>query len=394
MNPVVEFASPREGLARRTFAIYPRAYSEAVIKRVQRQGGPEAGSWRILDETRGGAGHAADWTPEMGAAQFALKGGDARLGLLHAALGAAVAGEAGECRLTLSAPVLVGLAGYRLRLEGQVQVSFGADRIRFQEASNGAVQLAFERTPTGWRLAAGAPSGAITVWAPSFLTASGFEDRYVIAATARAGSETEPPSWPPAPADEREAFQTEAADQVSAALALLCGLGPHYEDWIAPIFRGVVAYARDPEDSDRSSSSPAQPGIVSLSFPISTERLAQLLVHELSHQYFFVFNYVAPLTNKDDTTLYYSSLKRRQRRIDKILLALHASANMALYWSDLAAADGLSPEREMGLLAALRHAKHLGAIADQSIGLTPEGRRLWTLQKELLAARGHATDVH
>ena len=45
-------------------------------------------------------------------------------------------------------------------------------------------------------------------------------------------------------------------------------------------------------------------------------------------------------------------------------------------------------------LAALRHAKHLGAIADQSIGLTPEGRRLWTLQKELLAARGHATDVH
>lgn len=392
MNPVVEFASPREGLARRNFSIYPRAYSEAVLKRIGRQGREGGGSWRIVEDSHGKPGHAADWVPEMGAAQFALKGGDARLGMLHAALGAAVAGEAGECRLALAAPVLVGLAGYRLRLERQVALSFGAGHIRFRESPDGAVQAEFARAPAGWRCVLS--QGEMPVWAPNFLTVDTFEDRYVIAAPPTEASEAQPPLWPPAHADGYEGFQAEAAGRVSAALSLLCGLGAHYKDWIAPVFRGVIAYVRDAEDSDRSSSSPAQPGIISLSFPTSVERLGQLLVHELSHQYFFIFNYVAPLTNKDDTALYYSSLKRRRRPIAKILLALHASANMALYWTDLAAKFGMTPERALCLAAALRHAKHLGAIADQSVGLTPEGRRLWTLQKELLVSRGHATHVH
>jgi HEXXH motif-containing protein len=55
------------------------------------------------------------------------------------------------------------------------------------------------------------------------------------------------------------------------------------------------------------------------------------VVHECSHQYFYMARMLTALRrDPDDNALYYSSIVSRHRTIDRILLAYHATANILL----------------------------------------------------------------
>lgn len=114
-----------------------------------------------------------------------------------------------------------------------------------------------------------------------------------------------------------------------AAADLLDRAVPEYAQWVARAVWGVVP-ARTPEGELISGSVSACPWLVKVCYPAAPEALAELLVHEASHQYFYLLSQLGSVDDGSDSTLYYSPLKDTGRPIGMILLAYHACANMLL----------------------------------------------------------------
>jgi HEXXH motif-containing protein len=114
-----------------------------------------------------------------------------------------------------------------------------------------------------------------------------------------------------------------------AAADLLDRAAPEYARWVARAVWGVVpARARGGELI--SGSVRACPWLVEACYPATPDQLAELLVHEASHQYFYLLSQLGPVDDGSDPTLYYSPLKDTGRPIGMILLAYHACVNMLL----------------------------------------------------------------
>lgn len=112
-----------------------------------------------------------------------------------------------------------------------------------------------------------------------------------------------------------------------AAADLLDRAAPEYAQWVARAVWGVVP-ARTPEGELISGSVSACPWLIKACYPAAPEALAELLVHEASHQFFYLLSQLGQVDDGSDPTLYYSPLKDTGRPIGMILLAYHACANM------------------------------------------------------------------
>jgi HEXXH motif-containing protein len=119
-----------------------------------------------------------------------------------------------------------------------------------------------------------------------------------------------------------------------------------------------------------------------ISFPALSVRVAEGLIHESSHPLFHFALLDTLFANGQDQRLYYSPYRRADRPIDRILLAFHAFANVALFYrrlrtvpefKDLAAAE-IESHRE--LLAPM------ATVLEQSDGLTPDGRAFFEAIQE------------
>ena len=80
-----------------------------------------------------------------------------------------------------------------------------------------------------------------------------------------------------------------------------------------------------------SSSFELHPGVVALSHASPAIALADALVHEASHQHFYILGQLGPVHDGSDIQLYYSPARGADRPIDKILLAYHAFGNVLLF---------------------------------------------------------------
>ena len=61
--------------------------------------------------------------------------------------------------------------------------------------------------------------------------------------------------------------------------------------------------------------------------------IAEVLVHECAHQYFYLLAYVGPYDDGSDERLYWSPPLRRNRPLSRILMAYHALANVRLFYA-------------------------------------------------------------
>ena len=162
----------------------------------------------------------------------------------------------------------------------------------------------------------------------------------------------------------------------SDAVELLRVHSPRYGAWVENVIRYVLP--RDGSDGMmRSASSMDWPGVISASFPCGPAALAEVLVHEASHQHLNIVRRLGPIANGDDHSLYHSPLKGVPRPIQAILVGFHAIANMCLFYRDCVDSsidDGgyceanLRRHRE----DALRMSAHL----QTSTGLTEIGRAI------------------
>lgn len=166
-------------------------------------------------------------------------------------------------------------------------------------------------------------------------------------------------------------------DQIAGASAFLAEAAPEYLAWV----EGVVGelFPLDGRDGVlRSRSSVLTPGRVAASFPATPLALAELLVHEASHQYLELARELGPLDDGTDATLYWSPAVKTGRAVGRILVAHHAWANLCALFErcidrkmDI---DGYAA-RNLPLLRA--DLDEMTASLSRSRALTEAGRALW-----------------
>jgi HEXXH motif-containing protein len=153
---------------------------------------------------------------------------------------------------------------------------------------------------------------------------------------------------------------------------------PETFQWCGRVVTDVIALAGDAGTS-RSGSNRDAPGQLALSVPASPLTLAELFVHECSHQYFHLAEELGPVDDGSDSRLYWSPLTRSERPLDRILIAHHAVANIIRFYRAVAArgldVDGHA-EAELDRQAVCLHA--LETTLEKTGALTDRGRALYT----------------
>jgi HEXXH motif-containing protein len=139
-----------------------------------------------------------------------------------------------------------------------------------------------------------------------------------------------------------------------AAVAVLRDVAPDYLEWARRILTAVAVVSGEAHRV-LSGSNKDVPGLVYISRPAHPTEIAEMLVHEASHQYFYLVTRAADVDDGTDQTIYWSGAARAERSIDRILLAYHAFANVLLFY-ERCAARGLDEP------VVRKNQRHIGRI--------------------------------
>ena len=105
--------------------------------------------------------------------------------------------------------------------------------------------------------------------------------------------------------------------------------------------------------------------------------LAEMLVHEATHQYMYILCRLGDIDDGSDPKLYYSPVRRMERPLWAIVLAYHAFANVLLLYRLCRQSgiedDGYCSRHEALLVPQLRE---LERVLTQTNALTEIGRGL------------------
>jgi hypothetical protein len=172
---------------------------------------------------------------------------------------------------------------------------------------------------------------------------------------------------------------------LESALSVLRAHASVYLPWVDRVVRCVIPiYAET--SSLRSASGTGQPGVIQMSFRGQPAALAEMLVHEGTHQYMNLLCRLGDIDDGSDPTLYYSPVRRTGRPIRAIVVAYHAFGNVLLFYRLCRASglvdDGYCLRNETALIPQL---EKLEEALRKTRALTPLGRALW----EPLADRIH-----
>lgn len=334
---------------------------------------------------------SACWQPEIGATLGHLKQNRPVAAVVQALFGLHALRIAGNWIATLEQPVRVSMGGHLFDLQGDVSIDAAPDRIRVRALR--LEPLTFAWSGTAWTLSGEAPHALWRYAAPAFFAYAGFENSYVQTweiPPAAAPSMDLRLTWPQQPAScGTLGLGPAVAAQMDDVFGLLDQIGPTYVPWCQPVLRGIAACPSFDPEMRSSASYSEHAGIVSAAFPLSTPHLAEILVHELSHQYYLMLNVAMPLLRKEASkTLHYSSLKNRQRPLDMLFFAYHATSNMALFWHDVLAAS--TPHTALAaeeLARQVAHTESLDANIAASGGLSEAGQAMFEGQRTLLRER-------
>lgn len=117
----------------------------------------------------------------------------------------------------------------------------------------------------------------------------------------------------------------------SEAIDLLHRTSPEYAQWACRLVNTIVPLDA-PRGHQISASHRHRRGEVLMSWDLSPSQLAENLVHEASHQHFFMATMLGDCDDGTDRTLYFSPVVKTERPLSKILLAYHAFANVILFF--------------------------------------------------------------
>jgi HEXXH motif-containing protein len=176
--------------------------------------------------------------------------------------------------------------------------------------------------------------------------------------------------------------------EVEKAISLTREHAPEYVEWHADVVQAMAGLPIITEGTVTSRTVPGQIGIVYVSSPCWGIRMAESLIHEAAHQYFYAAFQELFWTNLEDEKLYYSPYKKMDRPIERILLAYHAFANIVLFYRKVLATTTQERLRAWTVPNLKRHEEDLAPFSgylQQSPGLTRDGRRMFETLRDKVA---------
>jgi HEXXH motif-containing protein len=166
------------------------------------------------------------------------------------------------------------------------------------------------------------------------------------------------------------------AQPFASALDLLALHVPLYQRWVEDVLRGLVP-CRCNLSRTRSSSWMHAPGIVLISTGSDPVTIAEMLIHESSHQYFHLLARLGPVDDGSDQQEYFSPAVGRPRRLSRILIGYHAFANVLLFYRTLLQTGFGANEICVVNEARISHdVERLSIPLRDNTALTPLGRDL------------------
>ncbi len=125
------------------------------------------------------------------------------------------------------------------------------------------------------------------------------------------------------------------------ALNVILRTDPKYFFWVATVTNYLIITQVD-DGISYSGSSREFCGLVHISLPISENQFAETLVHEASHQHFYLAELFGKTTNCGDDFLVFSPVTSSKRPLFALLMAFHAFANICCYSETYARSEGIS----------------------------------------------------
>jgi HEXXH motif-containing protein len=150
------------------------------------------------------------------------------------------------------------------------------------------------------------------------------------------------------------------------ALTLIAETSTLYAKWVGRVLNHLLPLRARPSTFN-SGSERFSPGVICVSDQPLQWPLAEMLVHEATHQYLHIINRLGPLDDGTDDRLYYSPFRNKNRPIFFIVVAYHAFANVLLFYRTA---------RQRGIVPGI------GAVPTAFVD------REETLQKQLQAIEG------
>jgi len=271
------------------------------------------------------------WSSDLGNLYKAAKSGDEDQAMKNAAAFALMAGAKGfgaEWRLDLSKATKFFWDDWALpECDKLMVISNDADAIIKLSLDGDQTQVSFVRSLDAWKCQT--PAQAVRL--PSF--GSG---RYRLVLLPRyAALDSGVFHDVDNAASVLETFSPALIEILTQALDLLEKHLPQYFDWVVRIVRRV-AVVHFERNVLYSGSHEHQYGTIHISDNFRVLSLAEMLIHEASHQYFELLHKLGPTVDPGHTELYYSPVKKCDRPLHKILFAYHAFANVMLFYRGVA----------------------------------------------------------
>lgn len=398
---VLRCAAPQACSDGETPALLAGLFQRAVVKRIGKQL-PETGALRELHTgllsplCDSAEVTCLSWQPEIGAALARSKRGEHTEAVAHAMFAMHALGMDASWQISLPKPGRYSIDGNFFDLEGETRIESRTGRLSIRTGTTQTREMELVRGTHGWAPSE-LPSEAWGYAEPTRLAYAGFESVYL-----QPWKEPDDAlniidiviNWPPnryeATEGDGRMSASDIARQTERALEQLAVADPRYLNWVKPLFRGIATTPLLSNGMRQSGSYVDHPGVFNCGFPSYADSLAEAIVHEMSHQFLILLSTTMPLVNDNNGEIYYSSLKGKTRTLDRVLLAYHACANMAMFWLDLIGNSGSSPERDEELSIMLKHTEELAKVLQNSAGLTESGRLLFETQMHCLNQKGWA----
>lgn len=366
---IEDFASPSRDTSASGRRDLARAFYLAALSRWSKRASPHLLEvWSESIEFARSAARLSErsaWVPELGASLRAMASDSLDEAACHLVCAAASLGVNGSASFYLPQRTATSCGGHLFEVSGKVCVETSGSTVTIR-TDTGEIILVMDSGQTF-------SCGAIKTSPSAFL--SGKANLYICAFDEERVQKADhilhwPPSVSAGPVDLRLA---EAETCLHRAVDVLTAAGPAYVPWVASMLRGIAASEAAGDDMMQSASYTWHAGVVACGFPLHEEAVAEILVHEVSHQHFLLLNPIHPLVDKADSRLYWSALKGSARPLSRTLLAFHATVNMTQFWNDLIARQGLTLRREEGLRKMLSFSSDLADAIGSANGLTEAG---------------------
>ncbi|MEX2262165.1 MAG: HEXXH motif-containing putative peptide modification protein [Bryobacteraceae bacterium] len=124
-------------------------------------------------------------------------------------------------------------------------------------------------------------------------------------------------------------------------IELLTAYSPIYLPWVLRVIRYLIPL--NETTGIQSGSVEDQFGVVCAALGPNSVPLAESFVHEASHQHLNLLCRLGPIDDGTDSNLYYSPVARKERPLNRIVVAYHAFANLLLFYR-LLRANGISDD--------------------------------------------------